>query len=473
MPNSLAYLALISWPIIGLSFFATMPTARALLCTLFGGYLLLPPVANIDPPLIPTLDKFSITNLTVLFGCLFVAREKFRLGYGLPIILLLLIAFVASPIVTVINNSEPLIFPRGFVPGLRMYDAISALMAQCITIIPFFLGRFYFGSEAGHRQILFAFMVAGLAYALPMLVEIRLSPQLNIWVYGFFQHEFGQMMRGGGFRPIVFLDHGLLVALLAAFSAASAAGLRRDGVVASRAMLTLTMGFLYVMLVLCKSLASLLYGTFLLPAITFLKVRRQIQIAAVFALIALSFPVLRGSGYVPVDAMLERAEAVSAERAQSLWFRFMNEDNLLARAAEKPAFGWGLWGRNQIRDPVTGHMTSVTDGRWVIVIGTWGWLGYLAEFGLLCGPLLMLAWRARKLPDVALPTCTGAMALILGINLADLLPNAPLRPYTWLMTGAILGFVERIANAQPDLSDPIETSDAPQAVPKARRKTII
>ena len=34
------------------------------------------------------------------------------------------------------------------------------------------------------------------------------------------------------------------------------------------------------------------------------------------------------------------------------------------------------------------------------------------------------------------------MALMLGINMIDLIPNATLTPLTWLMAGAILGYAE-------------------------------
>ena len=60
---------------------------------------------------------------------------------------------------------------------------------------------------------------------MPALFEVRFSPQLNIWIYGFFQHDFQQMIRGGSFRPIVFLPHGLWVALFFLSTLVAAAAL--------------------------------------------------------------------------------------------------------------------------------------------------------------------------------------------------------------------------------------------------------
>jgi hypothetical protein len=469
MPNALAYIVLMSWPIVGLAMFATMPPARALLLTLLGGNLFIPPVVNIDLPLIPTLDKFSVSNLTALAGCVFMTKQGVKFIPQSTLVIVLLVIFVISPMATALTNGEPLIFVRGFVPGLSMFDGISNLLAASIQLIPFFLARHVLATAEDHKEILRAFMLAILIYAPLMLIEIRLSPQLNTWIYGFFQHRFDQMMRGGGFRPIVFMEHGLLVAIVTAFAVASAAALRREADAKSRGQMTMITAFLFGMLVLCKSMASLLYGLFMVTVLTLLGVKKQLLIAAVFASIVMSYPILRGGGFVPVDSLVESAESVNAERAQSLWFRFDNEDRLLERAGLKPVFGWGLWGRNQILDPTTGEQTSVTDGRWIIVIGSFGWVGYIAEFGLLCFPLILLYVRARSVPDAALSTYTGAVALILSVNLIDLLPNSPLRPFTWLMAGALLGFAERLTRNVPL---PSASANAPLPT-RPKRRTIL
>ena len=472
MPNALAYLVLLSWPLIGAALFMAMSPARALVLTILGANLILPPSTYIDLPLVPTLDKFSISVLTALFGCLFLAKEKPKLVPESPVIIGLLVIFVISPIATVFVNPEPLIFFRGFIPGMRLYDAISVIMQQCIFIIPFFLARHYLATADGHREILIGFVGAGLLYTLPVFIEVRLSPQLNVWIYGFFQHQFGQMMRAGGFRPIVFMSHGLLVALLMALCVAAAAGLRRDGPSEQRGLMTGLTAFFFGLLILCKTYAALAYGIFMLAAVSLLRPRMLLLISATLAAITLTYPILRGSGIVPVDAMVERAAELNADRAQSLGFRFSNEDMLLERAQEKPAFGWGNWGRNQIRDPLNGDIVSVTDGRWIITIGTFGWLGYIAEFGLLCLPLIMLAWRARAGPaGAALTLSTATVALMFGMNLIDNLPNASLRPFTWMMCGAILGYAERLARGLPAA---VQTGPAAPVQPALRpRKTII
>jgi hypothetical protein len=87
----------------------------------------------------------------------------------------------------------------------------------------------------------------------------------------------------------------------------------------------------------------------------------------------------------------------------------------------------------------SGRDISTTDGRWIIAIGSEGWLGYLARFGLLTLPIILLTLRKRKY-EVTL--ATSALSLLLAGNLVDLIPNATSTPLTWLMAGALLGRLE-------------------------------
>ncbi len=165
-------------------------------------------------------------------------------------------------------------------------------------------------------------------------------------------------------------------------------------------------------------------------------VRGQLLFAAIVAGCILVFPILRGSGLVPVDTLVSWSSAISQDRAESLAFRFRNEDILLARANEKPLSGWGGYGRNRVFDDETGRDVSVTDGMWIITIGTWGWIGYISQFGLLIIPTIFLAVRRRELE---VSYATAGLALMLAANLLDMIPNATLTPVTWLIGGALAG----------------------------------
>ncbi len=139
------------------------------------------------------------------------------------------------------------------------------------------------------------------------------------------------------------------------------------------------------------------------------------------------------------------SSAISEARAESFDFRMRNEDMLLDKANLRPWFGWGTWGRNRIYDPRSGKDLSVTDGRWIQVIGSFGWIGLIAEFGLLALPVFSCVKTLRYIKSRREAVIMAAVTLLLGINVLDLLPNNTMTPWTWLMAGALLGRTQQIA----------------------------
>jgi hypothetical protein len=455
MPNAIAYLMLLIWPAVCLVLFRTQPVERAVVWSILGGYLFLPPLAEFNLPLVPSMDKVSIPTLSVLAILLLAPVYKLHLWPEGRMARWLVVVLVFSAIPTVLTNREPILFEvlRGADPILFLVDALpgqsvrdigSVLISQILTIVPFLVARQFLSTDTGLREILLALMVGALVYSIPSLIEIRFSPQMNVWIYGFFQHSFEQTMRAGGFRPIVFLPHGLWLALFVCTAAMAAATLARETPRLDRWKTLLWTGYLVVFLVLCKSAASIAYGVLLVPLVYFAPRRWLILLATLFALVAVTYPMLRNVGVIPTDAIVAKVETFNPARAQSLGYRFNNETQLLARAAEKPLFGWSGWGRSLVRDSETGQILTIPDGRWIIVFGSFGWLGYLAEFGLLALPLLLLGRHVVRHRGAVVSPYVGAVSLILGITLMDMLLNATLTPFTWLTAGAVLGYVERL-----------------------------
>lgn len=446
MPNGFAYLMLFAWPLVAQALFRAMPVYKALIWTIMAGYLVLPSATGVKLPMLPLLDKHSIPVISAFVLCWVHAPpsqpgNRARLGViERALIPGLLVLLVSSPFLTVMTNTEPLFFGPTFLPGLRPYDALSMISGAVITILPFLLARRYLNTPEAHREILRAFAFGGLAYSLPALLEVRLSPQLHVWVYGFFPHNFIQHIRAGGFRPVVFLNHGLMIGILFCLSTLAALILwreaRREGKPAKGWLFAAL--WLMITLVLAKSVGALAIALTLSLVIGLGGQRLQVLFAAIVAMVVLFYPMLRGAGHIPVDSVYDLALSFSEDRAQSLKFRLDNEDELLAHANEKPFFGWGGWGRNHIFDAVTGRMTSVVDGIWVLLIGVYGWAGYIAYFGLLTLPILLFArHRSRFGPSLITP---GLIVLLSGV-LIDFLPNAGLVPYVWMIAGALTGFM--------------------------------
>ena len=215
MPNLLAYIALALWPVVAWQMWKRLDRARALIWTILGGYLILPPIAAFNFPVIPDLDKSTIPNLAALGCALWLCGERISFLPKSWLGRVLIGVYVLMPFGTVLTNGDPLIFQQGSIQGMKVYDSLAAVAYQMIALMPFFLARRYLASPEGLRALLFALTAAGLAYSLPMIVEAVMSPQINVWVYGFFQHDFFQTIRYGGYRPVVFLPHGLWVAFFA------------------------------------------------------------------------------------------------------------------------------------------------------------------------------------------------------------------------------------------------------------------
>ncbi len=497
MPNAFASLMLMLWPVVAWRLFVTMPPGRALIWTLLGAYLLLPPPpAAFDFPLMPALDKETLPNLSAFVIVVVVLGLKPRILPESRPARWLVLAVILSPIATVFTNSEPLIFTERVIRGLYLQDAIAQPINQFITLMGFLLARNYLRTREDQRDLLLALLIAGLAYSVPILLEVRLSPQLNNWIYGYYQHLFSQSIRGGGFRPVVFLYHGIWVAYFVLACLLATLALWRGDTRPSRIRFLVAACYLVVVLVLSKTLAMLVYAGAAGVMIMTLSTAAQLRVALVLAAIAFFYPALKTAGLVPADAILARAEAIFPERASSLAFRFDNEDILAERALQKPLFGWGIWGRNHLHDPTTGLITSVSDGYWVIVLGVWGWVGYIARFGLLGLPILLLwhhlgraraAARDRFLREarftlrggahthigesrVAVSPYVGPLALMLGVNMVDLLPNATLTPITWLIAGMLLGHAELLTREAPET--PASPAPAPAAEPEKRRTVL-
>lgn len=452
MPNTFAYLALLAWPLVTLVLFRKLPRERALIWAILGGYLLLPQLVAFDFPLIPPLDKTAIASLSAYLACVLVLGVRVPLlpENGLARVLVLIL--FASPMASALTNGDPMIFAQSFVPGVGFHEGLSSMIGRFLELLPFFLARQLLATELALREILLALVVAGLAYSIPMLVEIRLSPMLNIWIYGYFQHDFIQMVRSGGFRPIVFLPHGLWVAFFAFMAIVAAAAMWKLESGSQRTRYLIACGYLMVVLVLCKSMAALLYALVVVPVICVAGLRWQLRLAAFLAVIAVVYPLLRGLQIVPVNEIARQFDAVSVERADSLRFRLRNEEELLTHAAARPLFGWGPSGRNYVYDPVTGRPLSTVDGLWVTVIGSAGWVGYVGYYGSLALPLVLLSRAARR---HRVSRYAAPVALILAFNLADTLPNATLIAFSWLICGALLGYVEALARGRATAGAPV------------------
>lgn len=437
IPNTFAYVVLGAWPFVCLALFARLEKRAALVMSIVGGFLLLPSATIFKLSGLPDLDKAALVSIGALIGALLFGAGQARARGGIALALLAGI-FVLTPVATAQFNADPLISPKLYFPGMTLYDGVSLVAVHLLVLTPFYLGRQLLGDDAGHRSLLTALVGLMLLYSILILIEVRLSPQLHRWVYGFFPHSFGQQMRGDGFRAVVFLQHGLVVALFLALAFVTATAFVRPRVRILACNPGVVASYLAIVLLLQKSLGAAVLAATFGVVVLFMSPRRQIAVAALCSALILFYPVVRASELLPFDAIRAAAAHFSEDRAGSLETRLVNEERLLAKAQERPFFGWGTWARNRVYDLEEGKDISITDGTWIITIGTFGWFGYMGLFGLLTYPVFRLYLMYRRWP-AAPPWEAAILSMILTLNLCDLVPNSSLTPVTWLVAGALVG----------------------------------
>lgn len=481
-PNVIAWVALFSWPVVALIFYRLWNLQLAVVATMICGYMLLPERVAVNLPALPPLNKDTIAALAAVVLIWLASRDARSAQSMLPgwlprdkVALVLVGMMVVGAFGTVLANRAPTFNGPLRLPGLTLYDGFSLALRAIVLLIPFLIARKVLAMPEGQRTLAVFFVGAAVAYAFLALWEVRMSPQLNLQIYGFRAHAWDQHVRGGGFRPMLFLGHGLLVGIFLASAIIIAFGLARAETGRRRALFAAAGVWLVVTIFLSKVLGALFIALALLPVVLFASRRLQILVAFGLGLVVLSYPVLRSADLIPTEAAISLAERVSVERAASLAFRIRMEDRLLVRAEEHPVFGWGGYGRNEVFNE-DGRDTTVTDGRWLVLFGQGGWVRYFGEFGLLLWGIFRLAFQPRDRVD---PVAV-ALAMALTANMIDLLPNAGQSPLTWMMAGALVGRLElrgteprETAEAVPAGRPPVRYARdfGPPETPRADRAT--
>ena len=346
----MATIFLISWPIISAALFGILGFKRGLIVSVLAGYLLLPPNFTIDLPVLPTYDKRSAIAAGLILG-LFTykgRREVIQEKWIGIVLLILFTAYVLNPFLVFVTNTEPLSFGPRVIPGIRLWDVVGMVWNAVIFCVPLYMGYRFLRTPEDHRQLIVFMVWAGFAYSFLVLFEARMSPQLSIWIYGYFPHSWIQHVRGGAFRPIVFLGHGLAVGLLLLSVLLASIALSRE-VDAKRRMFYLLGAFwIFLVLVVSRNFGALLLAFAFAPLLLLLTPATQTRIAAIVAIMFLCYPVIRQAEVLPIDGFVALIEPIAPERAGSFQVRLENEQELLARALEKPLSGWGGFGRSRM-----------------------------------------------------------------------------------------------------------------------------
>lgn len=433
-PNIIAALVMLGWIPFVIWLFQRFPARWAIVISFVGAWLFLPVVILIMPG-IPNYSKASAVSYGILIStCIFdVGRfQRFKFGWlDIP-----MAVWCICPLFSSLSNS------------LGLYDGVSAVLNQTmIWGIPYFLGRIYLDDLLGLRQLAMGMFAGGLIYIPLCLFEVRMSPQLHNMLYGGHPHsDFAQSIRFDGFRPTVFMQHGLAVGAWMMAALLVGIWLWRTNAVGRifNLSLGLTIPALLITFLLLRSTGA--YGLFALGLIllyTGVVLRTAIPvyliISGVFIYLYLN---IFTESYMTDQVIDYLSGFLPPDRVASLEFRFNNEELLVDRAREQFLLGWGGWGRALIYDD-QGNQTTVQDSLWIIAFGHHGILGLTSLYTSLLLPVVSVfttkcpprLWDKKEYAAVAV------LAITLLIYAIDCLLNAMINPIYILICGGLTGYV--------------------------------
>ena len=423
----IVYIALFGWPAVVFILFTVMPPRRAVMVGMLGAWLFLP-IASIKlVPGIPDVTKMFVTCVGVFMGAMIFDPGSFtRLRWSVAD--LAMVVWLLVPVVSSITA------------GFGVYDGLSASSNQVISWgLPYAIGRLYFGDVRALRELALGVFIAGLVYTPLVLFEARMSPQLHTWVYGYHQHSFAQSRRADGWRPTVFMQHGLAVAMFMGTAAVCGMWLWFAGklrVLAKVPVWTLATG-LFVVAGMCRSTYALMLMLSGIAVLFACRVFCTRAMLVVLLLIAPAYISMRTVGGWNAVELRDISSVMAEDRQGSLKVRLDSED-----AMWKWLQGNQLFGRTRLEGLLTAdsnlYGAFVPDGLWLISVGKYGVVGLSAMLGvLLLPPLLFLA---RHPPRVLMTSdLAGAMSLltVLALYAMDNLMNAMVNPIYLLAAGGL------------------------------------
>ncbi len=434
-----AQLVMIIWLPIVFYIFTIFPPRKAVIISFIGGLLFLPERAGFRLPLIPDYTGMVATCYGISLAILYYDAQRlrdFKPGWlDFPMLI-----WCICPVFSSISN------------GIGVYDGVNEAITQTVTWgLPYFLGRLYLNNLTGLRELAINILKGGLIYVPLCIYEGRMSPQLHNMLYGYYAHYSGisQSYRLGGYRPMVFMQHGLMLGMWMMIVALIGFWLWQAKTV--QTLCNIPMNWLVIVwictFIWCRSTGAygyLLYGLIIVFIAKWL--RSSLPLILLMAGIFL-YLYTSSTGSFNSDGIVSfTADLINPERAQSLEYRFENEEILAEHARENIIFGWGGWGRNRVFvENWEGIFedSAITDSLWILAFGLNGIVGLVSLTASLTLPVISFCWfiypaKTWFEPKIA-PAAALASALIL--FMLDCLLNNMLNPVFPLISGGLAGLV--------------------------------
>lgn len=429
----LTYIVMLGWIPVVLYLLWWLPARQAIVVSFITAWLLLPQ-AVFELPGIPDYTKMSATCYGILLATIVFDVKRFssfQLGWlDLPMLIWCVCPFASS----ITNN-------------LGLYDGMSAVLSQTVASgLPYFLGRIYLNNLDGLRKLAMGIFIGGLLYIPLCLFEVRMSWNLHNLFYGFNTAASSYLisLRYGGYRPSVFMESGLTLGAWMMAAALIGIWLWNAGVI--KQLWGIAIGWLVAALLVTFVLVKATGAWILLAVgiiILFVAKWLRTSLLLLFLIVSIwSYIYVGVTGNFSGDQIVSVvSEVVDEERADSLRFRFDNEEILSAKARQKMIFGWGGWGGNRVYDE-WGKDISVTDSLWILAFGAHGVVGLISITASLLLPVIGFLkrypaslWFHHKVAPAA------ALAVVLVLYMVDCVLNSMSNPVYTLACGGIAGLV--------------------------------
>lgn len=372
------------------------------------GWLLLPSIGGYNLPGLPPYAKRVAVTLAVLLA-MAVLRPNVLSSYRPRWFDLPMLVWCLAPFASSIHN------------GLGVYDGLSEIYGQMMLWgFPYLIGRTAFADPPSARLLVIGLFAGGLVYILPCLWEIRMSPQLHRWVYGEHPSPFHMTQRLGGYRPVVFMKHGIELGMW--MSVASLAGSWLWMTNSARLVMGLPVKWatpaLLVVTVMCRALGGLALLALGVLTLFLTRIQRWGRLMlGVLILIAPLYIVARITDAWNGEELVYFAEVIDSERALSLQGRLNGEAAMLDRARENLIFGWGGHDGGRATHESKPEDTVAIDGMWIIYCGKYGLFGVASFYTALLLPpfwhLIRQTGHHEALEHVATPLSAAIVLMSL------------------------------------------------------------
>ena len=312
--------------------------------------------------------------------------------------------------------------------------------------MPYYIARIYFSDIESIKMLALSIFIGSIVYIPFCWFELIMSPQLHRLTYGYHQSDFLQTLRdGGGFRPMVYMDHGLMTSMWMVLGVFLGIWLLICDVLPKKIMQFPSLYLLFMLIFTTVMMRSAGAISLLIIGLIVLLVSNKTKnsfLLLVLLIVPHLYIVTRTTGYWDGRNLSEYvSQNFSVTRSQSLQFRFDNEYILIDKALQGTFFGWGGYGRSRVYDD-KGKDISVTDGLWIITFGQNGIYGLAMMVIAIQWPVVLFMWRVKSgLWNSQAWATSAVMAVFLSIYMIDNLLNSMINPVYMLFSGGLVGLI--------------------------------